>query len=171
MCSLNWNSVKMINIYAVGVGMKGRGAGGFASLIQFEDQHEFVNGDKLYRNNGCHQDTTPIRMAMSAAIKALHGLSDIKEVQNANITLYSDDKILIDNINNGSLDKWRQNGWIKRNGSSVRNVDLWKDLLDLMRDKNITFGFFNSNHNTIKNDLFKIATEQQKLASDRKCRD
>ena len=161
----------MINIYAAGVGMNGRGEGGFASMIQFEDQHEFVNGDKLYRNNGCHQDTTPIRMAMSAAVKALHVLSDIKEAQNANITLYSDDKVLIGSINNGSLDKWQQNGWIKRNGGRVKNVDLWKDLLDLMHDKNITFSFFNSNHNTIKNELFKIATEQQKLASDRKCMD
>ena len=69
----------MINIYVMGVGMNGRGEGGFASMIQFEDQYEFVNGNKLYRNNGCHQDTTPIRMAMSAAIKALHVLADIKE--------------------------------------------------------------------------------------------
>ena len=160
----------MINIYVVGIGMKGRGPGGFANMIQFEDQPQPANGE-LYQDSGCAQDTTPQRLTMVAVRKALRTLLTIDEAQNHEIVIYSDDKILVPGMNERWFDKWQQTNWTKRNGRPVKHADLWKDLLVLMHDKNITFDFFNSNHDIVKNDLSKIAIEQQKLASDGKCTD
>ena len=154
----------MINIYIVVDGEeKRRGPCGFANMIQFEEQYK--------QNKGGERYTTLPRMAISATIRALGTLSDIQKVDDRDVIIYSDDSILVNSISKKWIESWQQNNWMKSNGYEVRNVDLWKELLNVMHDKNITIDFFNSSHDTIKNNLSKIAIEQQKLASEKKCID
>lgn len=110
----------LIEIYTDG-GCEGNpGRGGWAALI--------YGGPTPEEIHGYEQKTTNNRMELRAAIEGLRHLKTPSWVR-----LYSDSAYLLDPLKKGWLSGWEKNGWRKADKKPVKNVDLWKELLEAVR--------------------------------------
>ena len=114
----------VIYIYTGGACIGNPGPGGFAGIIKF--------GATTYTVKGGEPRTTNNRMEMRAAIEPLLSLHMIPEAQDADITVHSDSKYLV-NAFNEWLDAWRQKGWRTKDKQRVKNQDLWIKMLDAVQ--------------------------------------
>lgn len=118
--------MKEIIIYTDGSSLGNPGPGGWACILKYgKNRKEISQGYKLTTNN---------RMELIAAIEALKAIKK----KNYKIKLHSDSKYLSDAIKKGWLDKWVKNNW-KRNSGKVMNKDLWDQLYNLLKQKNVEF--------------------------------
>ena len=56
-----------------------------------------------------------------------------------NIVLTSDSKYVLDAITKKWIDGWQAKNWRNASNKPVKNVDLWKRLIELMKPHNIEF--------------------------------
>lgn len=107
------------------------GPGGYGTVLQYIDskgqlhEREYSQGYKKTTNN---------RMELMAAIVGLEALNKPCEVD-----LYSDSKYVIDAFNANWIDGWLRNNWKNSQKKPVKNVDLWKRLLEAKKDHQVTF--------------------------------
>src|SRR5206468_5580327 len=91
--------------------------GGTACLLMYgEHKKMFQSGWK---------DTTNNRMELQACI---YGLGLIK-TNKIPINIYSDSAYVVNPFIEGTYKKWVKNGWKISDGSDLKNVDLWKQLI------------------------------------------
>ena len=75
--------------------------------------------------SGGEQDTTNLRMELTAACVALETMDEGHVV-----TIYSDSSYLVNCMRRGWYKKWRENGWLNHRSEPVANRDLWERLLE-----------------------------------------
>ena len=118
-----------VTIYTDGGCSGNPGPGGYgAVLLSGRHRRELSGGYRLTTNN---------RMEMLAAIMALETLKSPCDVM-----LYSDSTYLVSSIQQGSVTRWRQNGWRRKSGRDnvpVKNPDLWQRLLKAAEKHEVTF--------------------------------
>ncbi len=120
-----------VTIYTDGACKSNPGKGGYGAILTFIDskgqyhEKELTAGYALTTNN---------RMELMGAIVALEALKKPSEV-----LLISDSKYLVDAIRNKWLDSWQAKNWRTAGKSPVKNVDLWKRLIEAMKPHEITF--------------------------------
>lgn len=103
-------------IYTDGACRRNPGPGGWGAVLLFkEHRREISGGDKETTNN---------RMELTAAIKALEMLNRPVEVD-----LFTDSNYLVMGMTIWIVD-WQRRGW-KRSGGPVKNIDLWRRLVEL----------------------------------------
>jgi ribonuclease HI len=117
---------KKIIIYTDGACSGNPGKGGWGTLLMY--------GDTKKELSGFDPATTNNRMELMAAIR---GLDALKEPCRAEI--YSDSAYLVNAINEGWLARWVKNGWKTAAKKPVENIDLWQDILKLIRLHRVTF--------------------------------
>ena len=118
--------MKHVDIYTDGACRGNPGKGGWGAVLVFDGhEKELSGGERLTTNN---------RMELTSAIAALSALKYPCEV-----TLTSDSKDLTDAINRGWLTSWQAKGWRKADKSKVLNVDLWQQLVPLLKTHKVTF--------------------------------
>lgn len=107
-------------IYTDGGASPNPGPGGWAAVILEPggDPRELAGGAPSTTNN---------RMELQAAISALANLSEPSAVD-----LYTDSQYVRQGITSW-LARWRAQGWRRRDGGAVKNVDLWRRLEGLNR--------------------------------------
>ncbi len=117
---------KQVKIYTDGFCLNNPGRGGYgAILIYGQHQKEILGGYRLTTNN---------RMELIiAVIKSLESLK-----MDCDVTLYSDSKYVVDSMTKGWSRQWQANHW-RRKKHSIKNVDLWKQLLKLCDRHNVQF--------------------------------
>src|SRR5215218_1888210 len=98
-------------------------SGRSASLPESE-VHAYTDG----ASSGCEQDTTNLRMEITAACVALERI-DAGHV----VTVYSDSSYLVNCMRRGWYKKWRENGWLNYRNEPVASRDLWERLLEAMQ--------------------------------------
>ncbi len=96
------------------------GPGGWACILR--------SGEQTCELSGSDQETTSNRMELMAAIEGLRALKT-----SCHVRLVSDSQYLKKGITQ-FLPRWKSNGWVKSNGESVLNQDLW-DQLDQIAQK------------------------------------
>lgn len=107
------------------------GPGGYGAVVQCVDgkgvlhEREYSAGYKKTTNN---------RMELMAAIAGLEALTKPCEV-----TLISDSKYLVDAFNQHWIDGWLKKNWKNSTGKPVKNIDLWKRLLEAKEPHQVTF--------------------------------
>ena len=113
-------------IYTDGGASPNPGPGGWAAVIldPAGDTEEISGGAPSTTNN---------RMELMAAISALAHLSAPSAVE-----LYTDSQYLRQGITSW-LARWRAQGWRRRDGGSVKNVDLWRRLEGLDRRHRVSW--------------------------------
>lgn len=99
------------------------GIGGWGAILIFDDdlKEEISGGELLTTNN---------KMELLAAINALKFLNKF----NCKFLV----KFIVDSmyLKNGItlwVKNWERNGWKTSSGGSVKNVELWKELIDLSK--------------------------------------
>ena len=111
--------MKKVEIYTDGACRNNPGRGGWGAILVYAGREkELSGGEPMTTNN---------RMELSAVIAALSVLKEECEV-----TLTTDSQYVVNAIEKGWLDAWKNNGWRKSDKSHVQNVDLWEQLLSLL---------------------------------------
>ena len=104
-----------LTIYTDGACSGNPGPGGWGAVLLWNDQKKELSGGEVRTTNN--------RMEITGAIKALQALKGSREV-----VLYTDSKYLRNGITTW-IDNWKRNNWKRSGGkSSVKNVDLWREL-------------------------------------------
>lgn len=86
-------------------------------------------GETISSDYDIDKDTSLGRMKLSALI---HGFSLIPE--NVRAKIHFNYRPIIDVIGSGEIEKWANEGWV-RDGAPIKNLDLWKKLYDILKDK------------------------------------
>ena len=120
--------------------------GGWAAIILTEDgKKELSGGEKLTTNN---------RMELTATIRALEYCNTFKEKQPSlkYIKIYTDSTYVKDGITVW-INNWEKNNWKTSDKKNVKNVDLWKKLKELIKEKQIEWCWIKGHSDDPMNDL------------------
>ena len=107
------------------------GPGGYGVVLQFVDSKGTLH-EKEY--SAGYRKTTNNRMELMAAIVGLEALNRPCEVE-----LYSDSKYLVDAFNQHWIEGWIKKGWKRGKNEDVKNIDLWKRLLEAKKQHHVEF--------------------------------
>ena len=115
--SIKMAETSAVRIYTDGACTGNPGPGGWGALLSFAGvEKEIFGGESGSTNN---------RMELLAAIKALEVLTRPSKVR-----LSTDSVYLKDGITKW-IHNWKSNGWRTAGKKPVKNVDLWKRLLEV----------------------------------------
>ena len=138
--------MKHVDIYTDGACVGNPGPGGWAAIIISENQKkELFGGEKLTTNN---------RMELTAAIKALEycDKEEKKQLSLKQIKIYTDSNYLKEGITVW-VNTWQKNNWKTSDKKNVKNVDLWKKLIDLVTAKQIEWNWIKGHSDDPLNEL------------------
>ena len=111
---------KTVLLYTDGACSGNPGPGGWGAVL--------VYGSARKELSGGEPSTTNNRMELTAAIRGLQALREP-----CRVILTSDSRYLVDAVEKGWLDSWQRRGWKRGGNEPVLNVDLWQELLPLLR--------------------------------------
>ena len=120
-----------VKIYTDGACANNPGKGGYGIVLMYEKSDGSLIQKNLSRG---FEMTTNNRMELLAVIDALNTLK-----KPCKIELYSDSKYVIDAINQNWLDGWVEKNWKLNTKNPVKNIDLWKKLIEAMKIHDIKF--------------------------------
>jgi ribonuclease HI len=115
--------MKNIKIFSDGSSLGNPGAGGWGTLLKYNNQIKELSGSQ---NN-----TTNNRMELLGVIK---GLEALKEP--CNVEVISDSTYVVKAINEW-LKGWVIKGWKNSAKKDVKNTDLWKQYLEVSKSHHI----------------------------------
>lgn len=108
-----------IDLHTDGACSGNPGPGGWCSILVFKDIEKEISGSEAWTTNN--------QMELRAAIEGLKMVNRPCE-----ISLYSDSQYVVRGIN-----EWLP-GWIKTNFKGKKNVEMWKEYLELSKNHKIT---------------------------------
>lgn len=115
--------MKKIDLYTDGACSGNPGIGGWGAILIYNGIEKIISGGD---NN-----TTNNRMELTAVIKGLHALKERCQVD-----IYSDSAYVVNAFLQGWIDSWVVNNW-KSSKGQVQNIDLWQQLLDLLKKHDV----------------------------------
>jgi ribonuclease HI len=121
------DSGETVIIYTDGGSINNPGPGGYGIVQIYRNQHkERSGGFRLTTNN---------RMELMACIVALREL----EYREKPVIIHSDSSYVVNGITKGWAKGWRRRGWRKSDNTPALNSDLWKEVLDLVQELDVSF--------------------------------
>ena len=109
----------VITCYTDGSYYGGMGTGGYCAYLECYGRSLIISGHE--------SPTTNNRMELRAVLEAL------KAIETPCVfIIHSDSMYVVDTINNNRVQLWANSGW-KRDGMDIKNADLWKEILQLLK--------------------------------------
>ena len=108
-----------MEIYTDGSSLGNPGKGGWGAIL--------IGKNNVVEIGEAVDDATNNQMELLAIYKALELLSE-RDVNNYEITLYSDSAYCVNGLNEWVIN-WQKNEWKKSDKKDVLNKDLWQDIL------------------------------------------
>lgn len=133
---------KEIVAFTDGTSLGNPGPGGFASVILIDDEPIILARGFRYTTNN--------RMELMAVIEALRFFEN-NRIDNA--TIFTDSQLITKAVNDKWLDTWIKKGWKTTAKKPVLNIDLWKELVQLLKGKNIRFEWIQGHSGNKYNEL------------------
>lgn len=118
--------MKKVNIYTDGACSGNPGKGGWGAILVYNEKEKEISGGEA--------QTTNNRMELTAVIMALSQLKEPCEV-----CITTDSKYVCDAVTKGWVYSWKRNGWKKSDKKPALNVDLWEQLLPLLKEHKVEF--------------------------------
>ena len=118
----NPGSETAVKMYTDGACSGNPGPGGYCAILTFGDMEKVVSGGE--------DNTTNNRMELMAVISGLESLKKTRCV----VEVHSDSAYVVNAVNNDWLKRWQARRW-----ENVKNVDLWKKLLNLLAAHDVRF--------------------------------
>lgn len=115
------------------------GYGGWGAILIVESKETCLSGS--------YPNTTNNQMELMGAIEALDHISKNYEVGRYRIHVHSDSEYVVKGFNEWTK-KWQLNNWRK-----VKNIPLWKTLLELAGSMEITFSWVRGHSGDKYNEL------------------
>lgn len=107
------------------------GPGGYGAILQYTDSNGTLHEKEM---SAGYKRTTNNRMELLGVITGLEALKKPCEVE-----VISDSKYVTDAFNQNWVENWIQKGWRTSTNKPVKNIDLWKRLIVLVKQHNVTF--------------------------------
>lgn len=107
------------------------GPGGYGTILKFVDSKGQTH---IREYSQGYIRTTNNRMEMMAAIRGLEALT-----KPCHVDLYSDSQYLVNAFNQHWIESWIKKGWMRTKTEPVKNVDLWKRLLEAKKMHEVVF--------------------------------
>lgn len=123
--------MQSVDIFTDGSSRGNPGPGGYGAVLQFRDSAGQLHEKEL---SGGFECTTNNRMELLGVIVALEALKRPCEVR-----LHSDSQYVVNAFNQHWVDGWLKRGWKNASKQPVKNVDLWKRLLEAKRPHKVEF--------------------------------
>lgn len=117
---------KRVTLYTDGACSGNPGAGGWGAILLYGEHRKEISGGEA--------ETTNNRMEMTAVIEGIKLLR-----YPCAVDVYSDSAYTVNAFTEGWVYVWEKNGWEKADKKPVLNVDLWKTLLALTEEHEVTF--------------------------------
>ena len=117
---------KNVILYTDGACSGNPGPGGYAAILIYKGIEKEISGGE--------PNTTNNKMEIMAVVK---GLEMLKEP--CNVIIYSDSAYVVNSIEMGWIFNWQKNNWKKKDKSSVKNIELWEEMLKLLKIHNVKF--------------------------------
>ena len=136
----------MITIYTDGSCLNNPGNGGWAAIIN-------INND-VKKISGCVKDTTNNKMELMAPIKALQ---EIKEKQP--VEIYTDSQYVRLGITDW-VHKWMKNNWQTSKKEPVKNKELWIQLYELTNSFDIKWIWVKAHAGNLLNEEVDLLAKQ-----------
>jgi len=136
----------MIKIYTDGSCLNNPGNGGWAAIININNNIKKISGSV--------KDTTNNKMELMAPIKALQ---EIKEKQP--IEIYTDSQYVRMGITNW-VHKWIKKNWQTSKREPVKNKELWIQLYDLNKSHEIKWIWVKAHAGNILNEEVDLLAKQ-----------
>ncbi len=109
---------KQITLYSDGSSLGNPGPGGYGGILAFKDKRKEYSGG--------HAHTTNNRMELQGVIEGLKLLKEPCDVE-----VVSDSSYVVKAIN-----EWLE-GWVRKDFAKVKNVDLWKEYLEVSKPHHV----------------------------------
>ena len=107
------------------------GPGGYGSVLEYVDPKGKLHVKELSRG---YVRTTNNRMELMAVIAGLEVLN-----RPCTVEVYSDSQYVVNAFNQHWVDSWIKKGWKRGKNEPVKNIDLWKRLLQAKELHNVSF--------------------------------
>lgn len=107
------------------------GPGGYGSVLEYVDSKGTLHVKEL---SGGYVRTTNNRMELMAVIAGLEVLN-----RPCTVEVYSDSQYVVNAFNQHWVDSWIKKGWKRGKNEPVKNLDLWKRLLQAKEPHNVSF--------------------------------
>lgn len=107
------------------------GPGGYGTILQYVDKKGVMH-EREY--SAGYKKTTNNRMELLGVITGLEALT-----KPCRVTVVSDSKYVTDAFNSHWVDSWLKNNWKNSKKEPVKNIDLWKRLLEAKKPHDVTF--------------------------------
>ncbi len=107
------------------------GPGGYGAILQYTDSNGTLHEKEM---SAGYKRTTNNRMELLGVITGLEALKKPCEVE-----VISDSKYVTDAFNQNWVENWIQKGWRTSTNKPVKNIDLWKRLIVLVKQHDVTF--------------------------------
>jgi len=134
--------MKKIEIFTDGSSLGNPGSGGWCAILRYKNHQKIISGGENHTTNN--------RMELKAVIEALKKLKEPCEIE-----LFSDSTYVLKGIN-----EWLE-GWIKKNFKNVKNVDLWKEFVNISKNHKINVNWVKGHSGHKENEICdKIAKEE-----------
>lgn len=120
-----------VSIYTDGSARGNPGPGGYGAVLRCTladgrlHEKELSQGFELTTNN---------RMELLGVIAALEALK-----RPCKVTLYSDSRYVVNAFNQHWVEGWLKRGWKNAKKEPVKNIDLWKRLLEAKKPHEVEF--------------------------------
>ncbi len=111
-----------VDIYTDGACSGNPGPGGYGTILVHIDSDGIKHEKELSEGYRCVTNNQMELMAVIVGLEALKKPCSVK--------LYSDSKYVVDAFNNHWIEGWIKKGWKTAGKTPVKNVDLWKRLLN-----------------------------------------
>lgn len=118
--------MKEVTIYTDGACSGNPGPGGWCAILIYKGIKKVLKGFEKYTTNN--------RMELKAVVEALKALKEPCKV-----IIYSDSAYIVNAVNQNWIEKWQKNGWKTSEKEEVKNIDLWNELVELMKIHKVTF--------------------------------
>jgi ribonuclease HI len=130
---------KDIAIFTDGACRGNPGPGGWGALLRYNDHEKKLYGGEILTTNN--------RMELTAVIQALTALKSP-----CNIDITTDSKYVRDGITKW-LPQWERRKWKTANNKPVKNLDLWQQLNQLIKNHQIAWHWVKGHAGHTENEI------------------
>lgn len=120
-----------VDLYSDGSSRGNPGPGGYGCVLQYVDVAGKLHEMELSQG---YVRTTNNRMELLGVIVGLEALKHPCEVQ-----VVTDSKYVCEAFNSNWVAGWLKRGWKNSQNKPVKNIDLWKRLLEAKKDHEVSF--------------------------------
>jgi len=134
--------VKKITLFSDGSALGNPGPGGYGTILRYGNKEKEIVGGESYTTNN--------RMELLGVIEGLKALKEPCEVE-----IVSDSSYVTKGIN-----EWLEN-WIKKDFKKVKNVDLWKEYIEVSKPHKIHATWVRGHDGHIENERCDLLAREE----------